>query len=101
MKGGVHMAEHTEATTAAMHHIPQQPVDNTITFRVPRPNIQVAVLGLVAFITLFQTFQLVRISGSTSTASVKAAPVTTTSAGSGVTGSGSNASTPQSMVGGC
>lgn len=99
MRGGVHMAEAKASTTAAIHQIPQQPVDNTITFRVPRPNMQVAVLGLVAFITLFQTFQLVRISGSSSTATVKAAPAaTTTSTG---TGSGSNASTPQSMVGGC
>lgn len=101
MKGGVHMAEQKEATTAAIHTIPQQRVDNAITFRVPRPNMQVAVLGLVAFITLFQTVQLVRISGSTGTASVKVAPAATTSTGAGGTGSGSDANTPQSMVGGC
>lgn len=95
------MAEHTEETTAAIHHVPQQPVDNAITFRVPRPNIQVAVLGLVAFITLFQTFQLVRISGSTGNATVKAHPAAATSTGGGGTGSGANADTPQSMVGGC
>jgi hypothetical protein len=93
------MAERSRATTAAIHQIPQQPVDNAITFRVPRPNMQIAVLGLVAFITLFQTFQLIRISGSSSASSVKAAPAaTTTSSG---TGTGSDASTPQSMVGGC
>jgi hypothetical protein len=101
-KGGVNMAERTEETTVAIHRIPQQPVDNSITFRVPKPNMQVAVLGLVAFITLFQTFQLVRISGSSNTATVKAAPAAaTTGTGSNGTGSGADASTPQSMVGGC
>lgn len=94
------MAEQKEATTAAIHTIPKQRVDNTITFRVPRPNMQVAVLGIVAFITLFQTVQLLRISGSTETASVRAVAATTSTGASG-TGSGSDASTPQSMVGGC
>lgn len=94
------MAEKKEATTAGIHQVPQQPVNNTITFRVPRLNMQVAVLGLVAFITLFQTVQLVRISGSAGTASVKVAPaaVSTTSSG---TGTGADASAPKSMVGGC
>lgn len=102
MGGGVNMAEQKEATTAEMHHIPKQPVGNTITIRVPKPNMQIAVLGLVAFITLFQTFQLFRISGSTGATSVKAAQTTTTSVGGpSKTGSGSGASTPQSMVGGC
>lgn len=95
------MAETKASTTAAIHTIPQQGVDNSITFRVPKPNMQVAVLGLVAFITLFQTVQLVRISGSTGTASVKAVPATTTSTGATGAGSGAGASTPQSMVGGC
>lgn len=100
------MPEQKKATTAAIHTIPPQPVDNAITFRVPRPNMQVAVLGLVAFITLFQTIQLVRISGSTNTATIKAAPAATnaasqTSTGSGGSGNGAGASTPQSMVGGC
>lgn len=85
--------------TNTMHQVPQQPVDNTITLRVPKPNMQIAVLGLVAFITLFQTFQLVRISGSTSTGAIKSAPAAATSTGG--SGTGSNASTPQSMVGGC
>lgn len=70
--------------------------DNTMVLRVPKPNIQVMVLGLVAFITLFQTFQLVRISGSTSGA-VKSAPAAAVNTG----GSGANADAPQSMVGGC
>ena len=57
--------------------------------RVPKPNMQVIVLGLVAVITLFQTFQLLRISSQVgSTTSVKTvAPATT--------------DVPQSMVGGC
>ncbi len=90
------MAE--EKTTGAMHHVPQA-TDNAMVLRVPKPNMQVAVLGLVAFITLFQTIQLVRISGRTSSAPVKSAPAAVTSTGSG--GSGSNADVPQSMVGGC
>jgi len=86
----------TEPTTGAMHQIPRP--DNAVVLRVPKPNMQVAVLGLVAFITLFQTFQLVRISGKSSSAPVKAAPAAATNV-SGGSGSGSNV--PQSMVGGC
>ncbi len=71
---------------------------NTVVLRVPKPNLQIIVLGLIAVITLFQTFQLVRISSKASSASVKAAPATTTTGG---TGTGSNADVPQSMVGGC
>ncbi len=93
------MAKTKEATTPAMHDIPQQRVDNTITLRIPKPNMQVAVLGIVAFITLFQTFQLVRISGTSNSTTVKAAPAAATHTSSG--GAGSNANTPQSMVGGC
>lgn len=91
------MAEQKE-TTAVIHQVPKQPADNSITVRVPKPNLQVAVLGLVAFITLFQTFQLIRINSSSTTTTVKAAPVSATSDGGG---SGGDASTPQSMVGGC
>lgn len=83
--------------TSLMHQIPQQ--NNTMVLRVPKPNIQVAVLGLVAFITLFQTIQLVRISGRVSSAPVKSAPAAVTNTGSGETGGG--ADVPQSMVGGC
>ena len=85
--------------TKTIHQVPQQPVDNSITLRVPKPNMQVAVLGIVAFITLFQTFQLIRISGSSATTPVTTAPAATNTSPGG--GSGSNASTPQSMVGGC
>lgn len=91
------MANKEKLETGTMHQVPHAAADNTMTIRVPKPNMQVAVLGLVAFITLFQTFQLVRISGSASSAPVKAASTTTTSTG----GTGSNANTPQSMVGGC
>lgn len=90
-----YMAEKLE--TSSMHQVPQPAADNTMVLRVPKPNIQVAVLGLVAFITLFQTFQLVRISGASSSTPVKSAPAATTTSG----GTGSNADTPQSMVGGC
>lgn len=72
--------------------------NNTVVLRVPKPNLQIIVLGLIAVITLFQTFQLVRISSKASSASVKVAPATTTNSG---TGTGSNADVPQSMVGGC
>ena len=90
------MAENKKPEAATMHHVPQT-TDNTMVLRVPKPNIQVVVLGLVAFITLFQTFQLVRISGSTNPGAVKSAPSAAVSTG----GSGSNADAPQSMVGGC
>lgn len=96
------MAKSESIETGAMHNVPQTANlnDNTMVLRVPKPNIQVAVLGLVAFITLFQTFQLVRISGKTTTAAVKAAPAAATTSVTG-SGAGSNADTPQSMVGGC
>lgn len=72
--------------------------NKTMALRIPKPNVQILVLGLVAIITLFQTFQLVRISSKASSASVKAAPAAATNSG---TGMGSNADVPQSMVGGC
>jgi len=73
--------------------------NNSVVLRIPKPNLQIVVLGLVAVITLFQTFQLVRISSKASSASVKTVPATTTT-NSGA-GTGSNADVPQSMVGGC
>ncbi len=69
---------------------------NTITLRVPKVNMQVIVLGLVALITMFQTFQLTRISARAET--LKAVPTAgtqTTSKTNGGTGA------PPSMVGGC
>ncbi len=90
------MATNTESQSGAMHQV-SGPTDNTVTLRVPKPNMQVAVLGLVALITLFQTFQLVQISRKAGSAPVKAAPAATTNTG----GSGGSGDVPQSMVGGC
>lgn len=72
--------------------------NSTVVLRVPKPNLQIIVLGLIAIITLFQTFQLVRISSQANLSTIKAAPATTTNSG---TGTGSDADVPQSMVGGC
>lgn len=80
MKGGGNMITNDESKN-----------NNGLTIRVPKPNMQVIILGFVALITLFQTFQLIRISAQAGSATIKtAAPVT-----------GSNADVPQSMVGGC
>lgn len=92
------MTENQRIETNALRHSPGQD-NNAVVLRVPKPNLQIIVLGLIAVITLFQTFQLVRISSKASTASVKAAPAAAT-INSG-TGTGSNADVPQSMVGGC
>lgn len=93
------MSDSTSLKSNAIHKAGEAVADNAMTLRVPKPNIQVAVLGLVAFITLFQTVQLVRIGAKASSAPVKmAAPAAaTTTTG----GSGSGADVPQSMVGGC
>lgn len=92
------MPDSTSLKSSAMHQVDGTATNNTMTLRVPKPNIQVVVLGLVAFITLFQTVQLVRISAKAGSAPVKAAPAAaTTTTG----GSGSNSEVPQSMVGGC
>lgn len=91
------MAEKPESQSSTIHQVPD-PSDNTVTLRVPKPNMQVAILGLVAFITLFQTVQLMRIGAKAASAPAKAAPAAA-STNSG--GSGSNADIPQSMVGGC
>ncbi|HBY09966.1 hypothetical protein A2473_02190 [candidate division WWE3 bacterium RIFOXYC2_FULL_42_13] len=72
--------------------------ENTVVVRVPKPNLQVVVLGLIALITLFQTFQLMRISSKAGALSVKSAPTTTTNSG---TDTGTDSEVPESMVGGC
>lgn len=93
------MTENQRIDTNTARHSPSQENNNTVVLRVPKPNLQIVVLGLIAVITLFQTFQLVRISSKASTSTVKAAPAaTTTNTGSGT---GSNTDVPQSMVGGC
>lgn len=73
-------------------------VKNTITLRIPKMNMQIVVLSLVAIITLFQTFQLMRISSKISSGSIK----TSTSAVSPASSTaGNNSGAPASMVGGC
>lgn len=98
------MAEnHEHSQTSTLHQVPSSN-EGAMVLRVPKPNMQVAVLGLVAFITLFQTFQLVRINSASGSTTVKAAPAAATSTGSshtGTTETGGNAEVPQSMVGGC
>ncbi|MCL5797383.1 MAG: hypothetical protein M1366_01090 [Patescibacteria group bacterium] len=91
------MPDNTSIKSDALHQIEDAGAGNTMTLRLPKPNIQVAVLGLVAFITLFQTVQLVRIGAKASSTPVKAPAAATTTTG----GSGSNTDVPQSMVGGC
>lgn len=81
--------------TDVIHQLPKKSAQ-TITVSIPRPNIQIIILALVAVITLFQTFQLVRISQASSNTSVKAPAVV--QSGTADTG---NADAPQSMVGGC
>lgn len=76
--------------------------DDSVVFRIPKPNLQIVLLGLVALITLFQTFQLVRISSAASSVSVKtASPASQNATNNGASGTGSNADVPESMVGGC
>ncbi len=72
---------------------------NTMVLRLPKPNAQVVVLGLVAIITLFQTVQLSAISGKAGSVQVKS--VSTTTSGDSGSSPASNADVPQSMVGGC
>ncbi|OGE41660.1 hypothetical protein A3B45_04710 [Candidatus Daviesbacteria bacterium RIFCSPLOWO2_01_FULL_39_12] len=91
------MTENQRLEANTVRHSPN-PDNNTMVLRIPKPNLQIIVLGLIAVITLFQTFQLVRISSQASSASVKAAPATTTNSGAGT---GSNTDVPKSMVGGC
>ena len=69
-----------------------------VVLRVPKPNLQIVVLGLIAVITIFQTFQLVRINAKAGSSAVKTVPATNNS---GSSGAESNTDTPQSMVGGC
>ncbi len=74
-------------------------MSNTVVLRLPKPNMQVIVLGLVAIITLFQAIQLSNISRKATSAPVGSATATTSSSPGG--GTGSHADAPQSMVGGC
>jgi hypothetical protein len=71
----------------------------SLTIRIPKVNAQVAVLGLLAVVTVFQTAQLYALktkAGGVSVKSVSAAAAPAASSGQ----SGSNAALPE-MVGGC
>ncbi len=73
---------------------------NTMVLRIPKLNLQVGLLGLVAVITVFQTVQLFRINSRASSASVQASAVQSSPSGSSQ-GNAVNTAAPQSMVGGC
>jgi len=90
------MTETQKSDTNMDSNSPSQ--ESTVVVRVPKPNLQVVVLGLIALITLFQTFQLMRISSKAGAVSVKSAPASTTNSG---TGTGTDSEVPESMVGGC
>ena len=65
----------------------------------PKINIQAVILGLIALIAIFQSFQLVRINAKANTSSVKTSPAITAS--SQPQNAASNSDVPQAMVGGC
>jgi len=69
--------------------------NSTVVLRVPKPNLQVVILGLIALTTLFQTVQLLRISSKAGSVTVKTPPAAAPAEG------GSGTDVPQSMVGGC
>lgn len=91
------MKETTQPQSTALHSVPSAK-DNSVTVRIPKPNVQVALLALIAFITLFQTVQLMRISAKAASTPAKVQPAATTG---GSNPSGSNSDVPESMVGGC
>lgn len=96
------MTENKKLSTGDLHHAGHQENNNTVVMRVPKPNMQIAVLGLIAVITVFQSVQLFRINSQVSSAPVKTVPAaTSTSTGGSSSGTGSSADVPQSMVGGC
>lgn len=95
------MTENQRLETNEKHQTQGKIKNNAVVLRVPKPSLQIIVLGFIALITLFQTFQLVRISSSASSTSVKATSPASTTTDSGQGGTGSNADVPQSMVGGC
>lgn len=94
------MTENQEPETNETHH-PSSPANNSVVLRFPKPNLQVVALGLIALVTLFQSFQLVRISAQASATPTKTVPASTSATNNGSTGAGSNADVPQSQVGGC
>lgn len=94
------MTENQEPETNETHH-PSNQAKNLVVLRFPKPNLQVVVLGLIALVTLFQSFQLVRISAQASATPAPAVTNNTSATNSASSGTGSNADVPQSMVGGC
>lgn len=92
------MTENQRIGLSTMRHGPKQAIDNAVVLRVPKPNLQIIILGLIAIITLFQTFQLIRISSKAGSAKAVSPATINTNGG---TGAGSNTDVPQSMVGGC
>jgi len=69
------MTENQRVETNVLRHSVNQN-NNSVVLRVPKPNLQIIVLGLIALITLFQTFQLVRINSQASSESAPVAPLT-------------------------
>ena len=74
-----------------------QPQEKSLTIRIPKVNAQVAVLALLAFVTVFQTAQLYALKAKAGSVTVKSAAAAAPGAASQ---SGSNAAMPD-MVGGC
>ncbi len=95
------MTEKQKIETNVTRHLPNKTNDNAVVLRVPKPNLQVIVLGLIAAITIFQTFQLVAINARASSTKVSTTPAAESTTNSGSSGAGSNSNAPQSMVGGC
>ncbi len=95
------MTEKQKIETNVTRHLPNKTNDNAVVLRVPKPNLHVILLGLIAIITIFQTFQLVTINAKTSSAKVSTAPAAGSTTNSGSSGVESNGNAPQAMVGGC
>ncbi len=76
--------------------------NEAMVLRIPKPNMQIGLMVVVALFTLFQTMQLSKISAQMGNAQIKASPAKSTSTGTATgSGSGGSADVPESMVGGC
>lgn len=75
--------------------VAEKPVKQMFVLKIPKPNMQVIMLSIVALITLFQTVQLIRINKQAKAAAVQVIPSTSGSSND------TNPNAPQSMVGGC
>jgi len=76
----------------------EAPQAKTLTIRIPKVNAQVAVLALLALVTVFQTAQLYALKAKAGSVTVKSAAAA--AAPGAASQSGSNAAMPD-MVGGC